>query len=490
MACPIKPKVKCICKKCGLEFYTRPSEVREFCSGPCAQQYKGINKSWLVKRNATNLEKYGDEVSFRSPQVQATYKANLKEKYGVENPFMVKKFRDKADDTIMERYGVQFPMQVKSISNKVSKALIGKEKPREEFNKKKWNQLMDYYELTKIYPMFDKNDFMNKKVSDNTIKWKFKCELCGKEDEYSIINNYMPVCSCNKKSMSSIEEDVKNFITNYIPEEDIFFNKRTILGDGRELDIYIPSYNLAIEINGIFWHSETCGKDRKYHLSKTEICLSKNISLLHILDQEWIFKKEIIKSMILNKIGKIPNRVYARKCEIKNINNNNLKLFLNSNHIQGYAHSSINLGLYYNNELVSVMTFGKNRFKKNSNEWEMVRFCNKLNTSVVGGASKLFQYFIKNYNQDNLTIISFSDRRFFSGELYKNLGFEFEKFTSPSYIYWKNSKIMNRMSCQKHKLFKLLEIFDPEKSEYDNMLINGWRRVWDCGNSKWIFNKF
>ena len=133
------------------------------------------------------------------------------------------------------------------------------------------------------------------------------------------------------------------------------------------------------------------------------------------------------------------------------------------------------------------MTFSKNRFKKNSNEWEMVRFCNLLNTNVVGAASKLFKHFNKHFNNDNLPIISFSDRRFFNGNLYKTLGFEFNKNTTPSYIYWKDSKVLNRMSCQKHKLPKLLENFDVDKSEYQNMIANGWKRVWDSGNTKWMF---
>jgi hypothetical protein len=119
----------------------------------------------------------------------------------------------------------------------------------------------------------------------------------------------------------------------------------------------------------------------------------------------------------------------------------------------------------------------------------MIRFCNKINSNVIGGANKLFNYFIKNYNQNNIPIISFADRRFFSGNLYEKLGFEFDKFTDPSYIYWKDNKILNRMSCQKHKLNKLLDIFNPNKTEYENMKDNGWRRVWDCGNSKFIWKK-
>jgi hypothetical protein len=144
--------------------------------------------------------------------------------------------------------------------------------------------------------------------------------------------------------------------------------------------------------------------------------------------------------------------------------------------------------LFNGEELVSLMTFSKNRFKKDSNELEMVRFCNLLNTNVVGGASKLFKYFIKNHNPNKLPVVSFADKRFFKGKLYEKLGFTFVKNTSPSYIYWKDNKILNRMSCQKHKLHKLLNEFDPIKTEYENMLNNGWRRVWDSGNLKWVYN--
>jgi hypothetical protein len=135
------------------------------------------------------------------------------------------------------------------------------------------------------------------------------------------------------------------------------------------------------------------------------------------------------------------------------------------------------------------MTFGKNRFQKNSNQMELVRFCNKLNHMIVGGASKLFSHFVKNHLNIEEEIITFADRRFSEGNLYKQLGFVFDKNTSPSYFYWKNSNILNRMSCQKHKLNKLLPIFDNNISEYENMLANKYRRVWDCGNKKYVFKK-
>jgi hypothetical protein len=209
------------------------------------------------------------------------------------------------------------------------------------------------------------------------------------------------------------------------------------------------------------------------------------IHLLHIFDYEWLYKKDIIKSVILNKLKLTPNKIYARKCDIRIVNNEEKDVFLSYNHIQGTCVSSINLGLYHNNELVSIMTFGANRFKQDGNT-ELLRFCNKINTNVIGGASKLFKYFINNYKFNN--IITFADRRYSLGNLYKILGFKFHSFTPPSYFYWKNMKVYNRMSFQKHMLKNKLEIFDKSLSEYENMLNNGYNRVWDCGNYKFILH--
>jgi len=298
---------------------------------------------------------------------------------------------------------------------------------------------------------------------------------------------YLPTCKCsNYVGYSLIEEEVVRFLYEYFGEDEVKLNRRDILPNRQEIDIVIPSLNLAIEINGIYWHSESMGKYRDYHLYKTIKCEEKGISLIHILDHEWLFKKPIIESIIRNRIMKNNNRLYARKGVIREIKDTTLvREFLDKNHVQGYTHASCNLGLFINDELVSLMTFGKNRFKKNSGEIELVRFCNLLNTNVIGASSKLFKYYERHFNNENNDIISFSDRRFFDGNSYKILGFEVDSISKPSYIYWKNNNIKGRMSCQKHKLHNFLEEFDSNLTEYQNMLNNGWRRVWDCGNIKW-----
>lgn len=487
MARPKKKQIKQLCKYCSKDFYTVPSKVREFCSGSCAQKYKGIDLKWLDKRKKTCLAKYGKEVAFTSPQVQALYKANMIKKHGVSNPFSLKSSHDKAKKTNLKKYGVEFHAQTVDARSSVSKRIKGRVLDRTSFVNIKWDKILNYCNITELEPLFTKEYLDENKVRHEFgNKFRFKCLKCEEITEVSLSGGYLPTCKCsNYKGYSLIEEEIYRFLLDHFEKDEICLNRRDLIKNRMEIDIYIPSNNFAIEVNGIYWHSESLGKYKNYHLDKTKQCNMGGINLLHILDHEWLFKKPIVQSIILSKLGLIKNKIFARKCIIKSvIDTKIIRSFLDSNHIQGYTHASTSLGLYYKDELVSLMTFSKNRFAKNSNEIELVRFCNKLNTSVVGGASKLFKHFQKT---NKLPVISFADRRFSLGKLYPILGFMFDKFTDPSYFYWKNNKILNRMSCQKHKLSKLLEKFDPNKTEYQNMLDNGYKRVWDCGNYKFTY---
>lgn len=488
MARPLKPNnTKDIkCTNCNDIFTIPKYKDRQFCSVKCSQQYtKSKNKKWLDKRDVTNMDKYGVKSPLESKEVLQTYKNNMVDKYGVHNPFLVKEFKDKSNVTILNRYGFEYANQNKNIQDKISRSLKGKIKDRTNVIDIRWDKINAYCIAEDLSPLFDKQHLYEHLIKD--IRVKFQCNKCNTINEVSINNGYLPTCNkcSNYKGYSLIEEEITRFIQqNY--KGIIELKNRSLLSSRREIDIYLPELNIAIEVNGIYWHSEIWGKYRDYHLSKTTELMDKGISLLHIFDYEWLQKKDIIKSIILNKINNISNKIYARKCVIKNVNNEDKIEFLNNNHIQGNCISSINLGLYYNDELVCLMTFGKNRFKKDD-AIELIRFCNKINTNVVGGASKLFKYYVKQYNPQ--TIISFADRRYSLGKLYEILGFEFDTFTKPSYFYWKNMKIFNRMSFQKHLLKNKLPIFDNELSEYNNMLNNGYNRVWNCGNYRFIWTK-
>jgi len=322
------------------------------------------------------------------------------------------------------------------------------------------------------------NEYINQ--NNDLITYKHNCGEIRKSS-----HQYIRCIKCYPYNKSIAENQVLEFCQSLSPN--IISNSRSIIKP-LELDIYIPNHNLGIEYNGLFWHSSYSidTEDKNYHLIKTKLCREKNIQLLHIFENEWenSQKREIWKSIIKNKLNK-SQKIFARKCEIKEISSKESKEFLENNHLQGQCNSSINIGLYYKDELVSLMTFGKSRFNKKV-DWELLRFCNKLNYYVIGGASKLFKNFLKEHTG---SIISYADMRYSTGKLYKNLGFEFSHISSPNYWYFKNNtfKLKSRIKYQKHKLKNKLDIFNSNLSEWQNMKLNGYNRIFDCGNQTWIY---
>jgi hypothetical protein len=257
----------------------------------------------------------------------------------------------------------------------------------------------------------------------------------------------------------------------------------------KELDIFIPDLNLAFECNGLYWHS-TIFKPKSYHFDKLKLCQDNNIRLITIWEDDWNFKQDIIKSMIKNLLSKNDNKIYARKTQIKIVNSNEKTLFLEQNHLQGNCQSSINLGLYYDNELVSLMTFGKKRMIMKgiteNNSYELLRFCNKLGINVTGGASKLFKYFLDNYNV--CSVISYANCDISNGHLYETLGFDLIGHTGINYWWAKDGIKYHRSNFMKHKLVK--EGADPNKTENEIMHERGYTKIYGTGNLKyeWPYN--
>ncbi len=432
--------------------------------------YRNIEKS-----KQTKLEKYGDE--FFSNKESA--KQTKLEKYGNENFTN----REKAKQTSLQRYGNEHycnPDKIKKTNLK--KYGHDNFSKTDKFKKMMFDRVLS--RLDTVIPLFNYDSYSG--VSG--FKYKFKCKTCNNDFSSSIDNGKIPICTTCYPSLSGtslVELEIVSFIKQHYSGE-MIQNDRTIL-NGQELDIYLPQLNLAIEVDGIYYHSEISGnKNKNYHVNKTNICDNKGIRLIHIFDTEWINFSEKIKSLLLNLIITNSNRIFARRCIIKELPSSDCNLFLNHNHLQGEDKSSIRLGLFHNGELVSVMTFGKSRYDKTL-EWEMYRFCNKLNISIVGGANKLFKYFVNRY--DPKSIVSFSDNRFFNGNVYGKLGFKFKSNSAPNYFYFNKNRLYSRQKFQKHKLKNILEIFDSNLSEWQNMQMNGYDRIWDCGNKKWIWSK-
>ena len=300
-------------------------------------------------------------------------------------------------------------------------------------------------------------------------------------------------CGCKKcwQITSHYEDELYEYIGGLLSNDvKIERDNREILDGNRSLDIYIPEYKIAFEFDGLYWHNEKNKPDKNYHLNKTRECLEHGIQLIHIFEDEWVYKKDICKSRIKNLLHCIENRVYARKCEVREITNKEGYAFCEENHIQGGVASKYNLGLFYGNELVSVMTFGNLRKNLGStskdNQYELLRFCSKIGYSVIGGADKLFKHFIREHNPSR--IISYVDRRWSNGNLYEKLGFRLDHYSQPNYFYVFGDTKKNRFSFRKDILIEKYGC-PKEMSEHEFCLSQQWYRIYDCGCFCYIWEK-
>lgn len=468
------------CSECGqnLKFKRSLNEgYGKYCSISCTNKNKdhieSSKKSWSLKKEETlnkikktNLEKYGVENTFQKKELVVN---GFKKKYGVSHPSEIEGVNEKRKKTFLSKYGY-----TSNFTNKLN---------RDKVIQNRYDNFLLKYPNIKF-----------KKLTGHNLL--IECDLCNSTYEiyrtlfrHRYIYNKTICTNCNpiNSSDSFFEKEIVDFIKSFYTKK-VIENDRLIISP-KEIDILLPEDDLAIEFNGLYWHSSEFNDDN-YHINKTNLCEEKNINLIHVFEDEWVYKKEIVKSIIKTKLNIYEKKIYARKCEVKNINSKEYKDFCNQNHIQGHVNSLIKLGLYYNNELVSIMSFGNLRkslgSKKENETYEMLRFCNKLNVLVIGGASKLFSFFIKNNNPSK--IISYSDIRYFNGNLYEKLNFKIDKQTKPNYFYITDYlKRENRFKFRKDVLVK--EGFDKNKTEKQIMSDRGIYRIYDCGNKKWIWEK-
>jgi hypothetical protein len=424
-------------------------------------------KSDVVKNKLREslTEKYGVSHYSNTDEYKEKYKETCKSKYGKVNTFQVDEFKEKSKEKVREKWGVDYYLQTEE-SKVVSK------NTKEKNTHKKFSELIDEQHEIEDYT----NETFKVKHLDCGNSFLMTKSLLRKRVEAKTIICYH--CNPIKVSESYLEIEIRNFIKSLNVEHSI---KDKSLLKGKELDILIESHKLALEINGVYWHSELF-KDKGYHLSKTNECLDKKIFLMHIWEDDWLNKKDIVKSIIRNKISKIENRIWARKCQIREVTTSEEKSFLNNYHIQGWSSSQIKLGLYFDEELVSLMTFGW-RWTNSKKEMELIRFCNKIDTNVVGASSKLFSYFLKRYEFDK--IISYSDLSMFDGGMYSKLGFKRISLSKPNY-YWVVDKVRkHRFNFCKRKLID--KGFDANKSEVRIMHERGYYRIWGCGQWRWEY---
>jgi hypothetical protein len=423
------------------------------------------------KTKKTNLKNNGFEYPMQSDIIKEKSKKTLMKKYGVDHNSQIQEIKDMIKIHNLEKWGVEYTLQSDNIRNKIKDTNLLK------YNCEVATQNEEI--RLKYYIIAQDKNYIRYKGDEVSIMY---CDLKNHEFEisstiyHSRINSNTPLCTvCYpiSNSRSIKESELFNFI-NSIYNKEIVQNYR----DGLEIDIYLPDLKLGFEFNGLYWHSEEW-KNKNYHKDKINYFKEKGIKIMHIWEDDWDYKNDIIKSQIRNNIGLTIEKIWARKCQVKEINDiSTIKDFLNNNHIQGWVTSTIKLGLYYEDRLVAIMLFDHNegRKKMNDSEWNLSRFCNIINNSVVGGASKLLNYFIKNYKPAR--IISYSDNDWSNGNLYYKLGFEFISEGSPDYKYIVGDKRVHKSRFRKSKI-KAESI-----SESAFMKNIGILKIWDCGKTK------
>lgn len=354
------------------------------------------------------------------------------------------------------------------------------------------NQCIDINNFIKRSNIIHNNKYDYSKICFKTIKDKVII-ICPDHGEFEQqIAGHLQGNGCPKCGV--YRSQYEDFIEQYLTKNNIPFEKKYKLkydhNNWFELDFYIPTKNIAIEVNGIFWHSEAVGRDKNYHLFKTDICQQNNIRLIHIFTHLIDHKSELVINRLNSIFGIYRKRIYARECNVRLVDSKKHRIFLNSNHLQGVTNASIRLGLFYENRLIAIMSFGKLRKvlgqNASENEYELYRFACLGGYMIVGGASKLLSAFIKNYSPKK--IITYADRCWTDGLFYEKIGFDFDHYSKPGYWYVKDNNVYHRYKFAKHVLKSQLKYFDSELSEWENMKNNKYTRYWDCGNI--VYTKF
>lgn len=540
-------QLRCVACMKPLEIKVSIPRASRYCSVKCSHSSIEVKE----KRKKTSIKRYGVDNPSKSNQVKQAIQETSLERYGVDNPSKSNQARARissankqnaqqrmaaAADTVMRRYGVDHISQLDSVKDKKQQTFENnygvdhffktpefKHKMHQQWqerygvdNPSKSNQVKQKIKETKRKRYGDSaynnreqaNCTMNDKYgthssrrhwSTSTTKVMQSKDLLSNVAKNKTVNNIADLYGIapttvrsafsryNINNYISRKNQYEAFVQDILDNAGILYhhNSRKEL-NGLEIDFLIPDCSLGIELNGHFWHSELMGKDRNYHLNKTKQAQEQGLQLIHVWDFQIDKNPDLIKSMILHRLGRAEITVYARNTSITELSPSAYRRFLDDNHIQGSMNSKYKYGLVFNNNLVAVMGFGNSRFNRNT--VELHRFCVAQNYSVVGGASKLFNHFLK-MNTSVTTVESFALRDVSNGTLYTKLGFKKISETPPNYFYFKSRVVYNRLQFQKHKLVKKLENFDNSLTEWENMKNHGYNRFWDTGSIKYVYTR-
>ena len=417
--------------------------------------------------------RYGDDNPTRRPEVREKLRKAAREKlpiiiekrretmlrkYGVENPFQDEEIKQKIKETNLKKYGIENPNQLKTLK-------------KESIKKQKKTLAKKYNHDERITLLKETFRKLGRKLSP---KEMIALWGCTQANAYIFMHNNHLEEYIELKT-SNLELDIENFLKAH----NINFQKhcRNIITP-QELDFYIPEYNVAIEANDLWTHNSTRNtyggkaKDKKYHFRKSQECEEKGIRLIHIWDYEWFNTRQrpILESIILGACNQ-SEKIFARKCSIEVVDSKTMKDFFNKNNIQGFRGGKMAINLVYNGEVVMSYILGFPFFGRGKYQWEVIRGATKLNCRVIGGATKIWKYFLRNYDPESC--VYYIDYNYFNGNSVEKLGLEYLT-TKPSFKnYFINERKIRNRQPTKHKEIKqqieegkVLEIYNAGVKVY------------------------
>ena len=476
----------CLC--CGVRVQFRPGNTKEpypkFCSYKCRTEYQPNPAAESITIDGVVYENFPDAI-------QAT---------GLNRATIRRNIFDKSNDTY--QWANDHDATCMRKLNQYSPLLIDVQKLNEWASSKESLSSIEsitgidaglircafsYFGITKTFEQISEKAI---EVRDNKEKLQ---ELYARftTDEIAELIDVTPKSVQNwlhdhqipidySRSQAKIERDMLAYIASIAPELQVIpMDRKTI---GIELDIYVPERQFAIEFDGLRYHSvnPTNRSARKIHSSKRDLCYREDITLLRFVDIEETADKdklEIVKSMISSRLGK-NQKIFARKCEVRVVDKSVAASFFEQNHLSGNRGSTVCYGLYFNEELVECMSFGKPLMGKQY-DWEIIRLATKKFTTVVGGASKLFKHFLNNHAG---SIMSYVDCRHGNGKVYKEIGMTFVRKTDPGYFYTDMKRNYSRHEFQYPNIKKHCAKYDENLTEFENAEANGFTVYWNCGN--------
>jgi hypothetical protein len=425
-------------------------------------------QSSLLKEKVKNtfLKKYGVE-KLHQINIEQKQKTNLK-RYGAKTPLESSHIREKTIKTFKKKYGYSNNFEkINSNPDLKQQALDRIRSKQDQINAKRKQTIFEknpqWYDYDNIY---------------NLLKTHSRLEVATKiNSSVSYIDKV--INDNNWKEFNNQPSYYEVAIEKLLESIGVSFNKndRFCIAP-KELDFFVESHNIAIEFNGLRWHGEKYNRGKKYHFNKMSECQKRGIKLIQIFQDEWDSRPEVVRDIIMRQFCKPANKYAARQCTVKKVDHCLAKDFYDAYHLQGNIYSKVNYGLYFNDRLISMMSFKKS-FK--CDEWELTRYCNMPDVVVIGGAQKLFKNFIKDIK--NGKCFTYSDNRWFAGDVYRALGFTYAYTTQPNYWYTLGTKRYHRLKFTKKNLIKL----GHNKSQTEKQIMKslGYDIIWDCGNKRW-----